>query len=276
MEETTFTFNLTPLDPDRCRTQISLALEKRTELVSRKKYPMLWNITDKLNGTQEIPPSQRKGRKKILCFLGAFTWLASSFLLIPALVAPEELSGALTVASCCLGVGTYYLWRYGRTLLASFALALGLFLLFGALGNPQALGELLWLAIADLVIGIASLVTRKRAKLPPFDRAARKLLDDRQHKLDPKIQVQVTFSPVGMTIRQTGADGVWKEESPLPYSAIPFILETEDLILPISQDTVTVLLKKDLLTGTLSELRTFLRGQTQYVAVYPFQLNAAS
>lgn len=267
----TFLFHLTPPDPDQLSSQLSSALEKRTELISRRRCPTLWKVTDKLNGTTQITPVQRERRKKFLCFLGAFVWLASSFLLIPGLVAPEELSVALTVASCCFGVGTYYLWRYGRTLLASFSLLLGLFLLFGALGNRQELGELLWLGIADLVIGTSALLTRRHAKLSPFDRAARKLLNEQQGNQSVQKQVKVTFSTFGMAICWENPDGTQHEDSPLPYSALQFVLETEDLLLPISPNTIIVLQKKDLRTGSLSELRHLLCTKTQYTAVYPFQ-----
>ena len=43
------------------------------------------------------------------------------------------------------------------------------------------------------------------------------------------------------------------------------MLETEDLFLPVWQDCVTVVQKKDLCTGTIPALQAFLRERTIYV-----------
>ena len=39
---------------------------------------------------------------------------------------------------------------------------------------------------------------------------------------------------------------------------LTYLIETEDLMLPIYAESVTVLQKRDLITGTLPELREFL------------------
>lgn len=53
-----FVFQTTPLNEERLIPQISQALEKRTELISREKYPGLWNATDRFSaGKRPLAPS---------------------------------------------------------------------------------------------------------------------------------------------------------------------------------------------------------------------------
>lgn len=49
---TEYRFVLTPYDPSLA-DELSRALEKRTELSSRKKYPGLWRQTDRLHAYNE-------------------------------------------------------------------------------------------------------------------------------------------------------------------------------------------------------------------------------
>ena len=44
----------------------------------------------------------------------------------------------------------------------------------------------------------------------------------------------------------------------VPLTQLTYLIETEDLMLPIYAESVTVLQKRDLMTGTLPELREFL------------------
>ena len=53
----------------------------------------------------------------------------------------------------------------------------------------------------------------------------------------------------------------------VPYSSFEWVLETADLLLPMYHSAVTILQKKDLLTGNLSELRVLLKAQTQYFSL---------
>lgn len=56
MDNCNFSFQISPYNADKLLSQTSRALEKRTELVSRRQYPGLWRITDKFNAvfhTQE-------------------------------------------------------------------------------------------------------------------------------------------------------------------------------------------------------------------------------
>lgn len=132
----------------------------------------------------------------------------------------------------------------------------------GALGNPAKLGRLLVLAITGVGIGIGVLLTRKRKSRTPFDQAARQLLG----KSTPEgmDQIRVTFSSAGITIDSKRGK---EDNRTVPFSSFDCVLETEDLLLLICQDTVTILQKKDLLTGTIPEFREFLSKQIRYVCV---------
>ena len=57
MASADFIFHLTPYDTRKLLPQVSKALEKRTELLSRQRYPGLWKQTDRLN-------ARAKGRSR--------------------------------------------------------------------------------------------------------------------------------------------------------------------------------------------------------------------
>ena len=150
-----------------------------------------------------------------------------------------------------------------RTLLGILSLIKGVVLCMGALGNPAELGRLLALGAAGVIIGLAALLTRKQEKENPFDRAARKLVEEKSG-LKGLEQVRCSFSSEGMTVCR---EGTGEAAHTTPYSSFVFVLETEDLLLPIYHDCVIILQKKDLLAGTILQLREFLSQQTQYVFV---------
>lgn len=74
----------------------------------------------------------------------------------------------------------------------------------------------------------------------------------------------MAFSEEGMSI---GLENEGPADRLFPYSSFEFVLETEDLLLPICDDSIMVLQKKDQLTGTVPELAEFLGKRTQYVRI---------
>jgi len=104
---TEFRFELTPYAPSLA-DELSCALEKRTELSSRKKYPGLWRQTDRLHAYHERTESAGtgKGRKFFRTVLTAVLFLLGLFLLIPGLMDPKNLKEPLIVGilavSCAL------------------------------------------------------------------------------------------------------------------------------------------------------------------------------
>ena len=55
-----FSFQITALDSTALYPQVSRALEKRAELLSRQKYPRMWKLTDKLNSVEKVPQAVRE------------------------------------------------------------------------------------------------------------------------------------------------------------------------------------------------------------------------
>ncbi len=107
MENTTYTFHITTYDTEKLLPQVSKALEKRTELVSRDQYPGLWKQTDKLNTMTPESAGGGLGTKIksiILLALGVF-------LLVPGLVKPQELLVPLIGGAVAIYIGISGLWR---------------------------------------------------------------------------------------------------------------------------------------------------------------------
>ena len=220
----------------------------------------MWALTDKLNSVEKVPQAVRENRRRRRSFLGLWNWLLGAFLLIPGLLEPRTLLLPLLVGAACWGSGVCVLWRNRRRLLAILSLVKGAVLCLGVLGNYTQLHPLLALGIIDVAIGAAALLVRKRRD--PFDRAAEMLLAKGTAQ-EGLAEVRLTFSPEGMCIIQAG-----EERSVVPYAAFEAVLETQELLLPVWENSITVLQKKDLLTGTLPRLREFLAGQVPYVTVH--------
>ena len=87
---TEYRFVLTPYDPSLA-DELSRALEKRTELSSRKKDPGLWRQTDRLHAYNERTGNvgTGKGRKIFRTVLTIVLLLLGLFLLIPGLMDPK-------------------------------------------------------------------------------------------------------------------------------------------------------------------------------------------
>lgn len=107
MSDANFTFQVTPCNADALLPQISRALEKRTELLSRRQYPNLWKQTDRFNAMPRNPNRSplRTRILSILC-LGA-----GIFLLVPGLMEPQELFVPLVVGALAVAAGVGGLWR---------------------------------------------------------------------------------------------------------------------------------------------------------------------
>lgn len=261
--EQIFSFQMTPLNPETLYPQVSRALEKRTELISRQKCPKMWKLTDKLNDAPKAPQAVQEKRKKRRTLLGLINWVLGSLLLMAGITEPQNLLIPLLVGAVGFGSGVAVLWRSKRTLLGVLSFIVGAIFCIGALGNPAELGGLLVLGVLDMGIGVAALLTRKRQPSHSFHRAARQLLQKQGGQREIE-KLRVSFAHDGMNILQEGKE---EEICPFPYSEFDFVLETEELLLPIYHDSITILQKKDLVTGTIPELREFLGERVSYIEV---------
>ncbi len=84
--------------------QISEAIAKRTEIFSRKRFPGLWEKTDKLNEKNLSEPALK--RRKIFRKINGIICIALGiFLFVPGIVKPEELFVPLVVGAFAIVFG---------------------------------------------------------------------------------------------------------------------------------------------------------------------------
>ena len=75
-----YIFNLSPVDVNAYMAETAAALEKRTELLSREKYPKMWEKTDKNNGNTKAKVPGRlisKPMSWVCLILGAIIFIPS-------------------------------------------------------------------------------------------------------------------------------------------------------------------------------------------------------
>ncbi|NLX63801.1 MAG: YcxB family protein [Clostridiaceae bacterium] len=108
-----YVFVLSKYNEGLFKTQVSKALEKRTELVSRQRYPKLWRFTDKMNSRGKVPEEVLKKRHVRYRIYGIILMIVGLFVLIPSLVEPKELLVPLLVGALSVCMGIIY-FRQGR------------------------------------------------------------------------------------------------------------------------------------------------------------------
>ena len=101
MEQKNYMFRVTAMGEEYL-PQISYALEKRTELLSRVQYPGMWSATDKLRASVREPS---KGRKIFRKLLSIFCLCCGILLFVPGLMEPEELKVPLFAGAIGIGTG---------------------------------------------------------------------------------------------------------------------------------------------------------------------------
>lgn len=105
MEQNIYAFRVTPMGEEYL-PQISYALEKRTELLSRNQYPGMWKATDKLNAIPQKEKSQRRNRLKSVLFL-----VLGVFCFVGGVMDPKELTGPLIIGAAAILWGGFGLFR---------------------------------------------------------------------------------------------------------------------------------------------------------------------
>lgn len=106
MEAMTFTFHIHSYDANRLLPQASRALEKRTELLSRARYPRLWNLTDAYNQV-----AQKRTRTRLRTrSMSVICLLLGIFLFVPGLTDPKGMLIPLLSGAVAIGAGIGGLW----------------------------------------------------------------------------------------------------------------------------------------------------------------------
>jgi hypothetical protein len=104
-----YVFVLTEYDEATFKPQVSKALEKRTELVSRKEYPKMWNFIDKMNSKEKASEEVLKKRRRRFKVYGTLFIIAGLFLFIPSLMKPKEMLLPLLAGAFAVVLGIFYL-----------------------------------------------------------------------------------------------------------------------------------------------------------------------
>ncbi|MEY8258795.1 YcxB family protein [Oscillospiraceae bacterium 50-60] len=86
-----YIFQTTPLDAETLVFQVSRGLERRTELVSREKYPGMWRAADQLRAAPKISLEASRRRRKSSRLLGALCLALGIFAFVPGVVEPRNL-----------------------------------------------------------------------------------------------------------------------------------------------------------------------------------------
>lgn len=113
MEERTFTFHISPFDVKKLLPQLSKALEARSALLSRERYPELWSMTDKLNAQNEArnyKPTISRAKSIVFIIVGII-------LIVPGLVNTQQMIVPLLFGLIGLFVGVRGLTDSGKTMM---------------------------------------------------------------------------------------------------------------------------------------------------------------
>ena len=106
-----YIFNITNIENLDLIPQISKAFEKRTEFLSRKKYPKLWQYADSHKPKKALTEKELKGQRIRTRVLGTVNLALGIFLFVPGLMKPDELFIPLIVGAMAIGAGIGAFWR---------------------------------------------------------------------------------------------------------------------------------------------------------------------
>lgn len=258
--EQNFVFQVTAPDVDALLPEVSSALEQWMELVSRRKYPKLWALTDRINRWNKAPTARTKRRRQGQV-QGLVNWIVAMVVLPVAFLTPDS-PLLVVVGGLCLGIGVVELWRYLPKTLGILSLLAGAFFLMTALGDPDEMAVLVYLAAQYLIVALASLLVRKRQD--PYDRAARNLLRKRNAVKGLEL-ARFIFSEEKFSLGWKDASKTKPADEAAYYRDVQQVIEAESILLIVCCKKVLFLQKKDLLEGTIPELRAFLRERVPYV-----------
>ena len=102
-----YLFQISSYDISRLLPQVSKALEKRTEHLSRERYPGMWRSIDRLPSTSR---GTSRGRLRTRLF-SILCLAARVILVVPGLMEPKELLVPLVVGAAAVVLGVSGLWR---------------------------------------------------------------------------------------------------------------------------------------------------------------------
>lgn len=142
--------------------------------------------------------------------------------------------------------------RFRYRIYGVLLIIMGVFLLVPGIMEPQELAVPLLAGILGVLIGVFTLWSSNAQKLQSkrFHQAAVKLLKG----LEAPPPVRVQFTQGGMKIA---------DQQTVPYSDFHFVYETKDLFLLAWNEQVTILQKKDMVTGSKEQFASFLQDHIE-------------
>lgn len=111
MEHEKYVFEIGPMNTEALLPQVSYALEKRTELVSRKACPNIWEHTDRLSAKNGAPAALSRRSRARTKALSLICLALGIFLFVPGLTDPQGLLVPLLAGAVGIGSGIGGLWR---------------------------------------------------------------------------------------------------------------------------------------------------------------------
>ena len=109
-----FIFSMKPYDVDMLFSQVSWMLQKRVEFASRKKFPGLWKLTDKLNTVPRATEAELNRRRESRRRWGGLLLVMGIFLFVPGVMKPQELPVPLVAGFFAIVMGVLYLRKEDR------------------------------------------------------------------------------------------------------------------------------------------------------------------
>ena len=107
-------FSMSGFEVEKFVPQVAFALEKRAELISRKKYPELWKKKDNINAKKN-PIQEEQGKQRIqIRFAGIVCLIMGIILVVPGFVNPSELLLPLITGLFGIIMGVRSLFRSGK------------------------------------------------------------------------------------------------------------------------------------------------------------------
>lgn len=104
-----FIFQISAYNREELKEQLTLALDKRTELISRKLLPRLWRFIDWLNRRGKSVTHRSHHKTIHFKIYGVVLLAMGIFLLVPGLVSPKELIVPLLAGALSVSLGIVYL-----------------------------------------------------------------------------------------------------------------------------------------------------------------------
>lgn len=245
------TFRIQPFKEPVDLEQIASILEKRMELHSRLQFPKLWRWIDN-RASKRTHKKETKIASNLRLFLGLVNWILGLFALLPAMIAPRELWMLLLFGFLCLVSGTVILWRKKKTLLIVLSFLMGVVLCFGAIGNAQALGNLLPLGIYEIGIGVWALLSKTLGT--SAQRQARNYI--KQFNSREPYLLFLTETGILFTSKEllTEHPEMIQQSNEVPYESFHSIVESKDYLMLIQEKGAILLQKSEIIDGSLEHL----------------------